>query len=787
MNPLSPFTYYRRHKRNTLLLIILIALSTMALFLMVAVLDSIPLRANANYLTQVSRVYPLTGDGLAPGIVSQIQVHPDVERVVPENGLTISYPVLLGDEGLDLLGVSTEDADYLMQYAGMRLKNGRMFETRTNELVLSDAVARALNLEVGDEIDQSVDKRFYSRLVTPFIVVGIVERDPTAVTPDGPAPRFGFVAGEYLESHELYASGENGLVVVPKANQLTTLNEFLESTVASDYTGVLTINEMMRFVTIARQSLYLIFGLVNCLVAVVVALVMAAINQIAMMQRLEELGVLNALGFDKRFLSRRLVGETAVITLLGWLAGLIVSLVFLTFLRDKVLYARGADLNVWNLAPFLFVIPIPLAVILSAVIGVRRIFSRLDAVQILERGNLSTESDKPRKAVAHSTGKPLSSLTYYRRHRRRGILLVVTMALMILGVAFPAFLMLTAVNAMKPEIETWRSMSQVYPVHSNLVDAGLAAQIRSHEDVAQVVPAISLSIQMSVPPGGFTSIPLFGVSEQDMHLLIEQLGVQLLEGQLPRPRSNDLVISEAVAKNRGLSVGDTIGGTADDDVNPLMTDNIPAEMVVAGIMGPDVPWVGLASIEFLQSHELTQGYTQRLLILPHLGREQSLNIWLEQNADTAFTGVTTYEAEVRQYEEMTTGISAAFVLVEFLIAVVAAVALTTLNTIFYSQRRQEFGILFAIGRSRMWLVLRTLRETGSTVFIAWLIGALLCLFGLILAQAWIYTPLGLNADFSNTLPWLFTLPIPIAVVLVSTAAIGRMLKKLDPIAVVERR
>lgn len=76
MNPLSPLTYYRRHKRSTLLLVALIAFSTIGIFLMVAVLDSIPLRVQASYLTQVSRVYPQAGDALEAGIVSQIQNHP---------------------------------------------------------------------------------------------------------------------------------------------------------------------------------------------------------------------------------------------------------------------------------------------------------------------------------------------------------------------------------------------------------------------------------------------------------------------------------------------------------------------------------------------------------------------------------------------------------------------------------------------------------------------------------------------------------------------------------------
>ena len=48
MKPLSPLTYYRRHKRSTLLLVVLIVLATIGVFAMVAVLDSIPQRAQAN-------------------------------------------------------------------------------------------------------------------------------------------------------------------------------------------------------------------------------------------------------------------------------------------------------------------------------------------------------------------------------------------------------------------------------------------------------------------------------------------------------------------------------------------------------------------------------------------------------------------------------------------------------------------------------------------------------------------------------------------------------------------
>jgi hypothetical protein len=114
MNPLSAFTYYRRHKCSALLSVALICLTTLGLYIMVAVLDSIPMRAQFIYLTKVSRVYPAGGDSLEPGVVSQIETHPDVADMNPDNGLHISPPTLLGLDNLRLMGVSQDDVQVLV-------------------------------------------------------------------------------------------------------------------------------------------------------------------------------------------------------------------------------------------------------------------------------------------------------------------------------------------------------------------------------------------------------------------------------------------------------------------------------------------------------------------------------------------------------------------------------------------------------------------------------------------------------------------------------------------------
>jgi hypothetical protein len=54
-------------------------------------------------------------------------------------------------------------------------------------------------------------------------------------------------------------------------------------------------------------------------------------------------------------------------------------------------------------------------------------------------------------------------------------------------------------------------------------------------------------------------------------------------------------------------------------------------------------------------------------------------------------------------------------------------------------------------------------------------------------QFGLYAPKGLALDFFNPVPWLLTLPMPLAVITVGTGLVARMLSRLDAVAIIERR
>ena len=251
MNPLSPLTYYRRHKRQTLLLVSLVTLVTLGISVMVGMLYPILEHTSIvllGPLSHFSMVYPATDLFPDPTIVSQIRAHPDVARVIPENGLQlfINVPSLVSASSLRVLGLSDGDVQALMDTCGLRLKEGRLPRPRTNELLLSEEMSNALGLHIGDQIDRSVNERYYVGIPTPLVLVGILESEPS-VSPEQRA-RVAIVSYEYLDSHERYQDlARYGVLVIAQPGREATVDDFLRHTIRSSRTKTATYELLNRW------------------------------------------------------------------------------------------------------------------------------------------------------------------------------------------------------------------------------------------------------------------------------------------------------------------------------------------------------------------------------------------------------------------------------------------------------------------------------------------------------------------------------------------------------------
>jgi ABC-type lipoprotein release transport system permease subunit len=569
------------------------------------------------------------------------------------------------------------------------------------------------------------------------------------------------------------------------------VDDFLVNEIQSRQTAVDTLQLLQARIAEDNREFYSYGTPISIILTAVITAVIGVINQIALTKRLPEFGILHATGHSKKWLTRRLALETSVLAVAGWVLGIGLSWLILHLFKVVYFAPHGHDLDPVSFPPLVSVIPLPMVVIGFTVFSANRIFSRLDAVAIVERRELSTESTSTASLKSARSLRPLAASTFYKRHKRRAVVLISAMAAAIMMVSLLIFNFTVTGDAEMAGLNNWKQMSLVRAEVGPALESGVVAQIRTHPTVGRVIPTIMLRpLSIAIPPFSDESIYTFGVSAEDMAHLVELYDLELREGHLPRPYTNEVVISQIIAQNRDLQVGDVIGSYD----HPAYEDApvLPAEMVISGIFArPATPedenWLSFASIEFLDSHEAYSGPNHSMLVVPRAGQKAALDEWLENQVASARIGTTTYWQEFAAAQESTRSTLLTIAVIESAIAIVVAVSLAVLNYISVSQRQSEFGVLSALGWHRLRLVWRTVRETAFTTTTAWGFSVVLCCIVLLGLQVGVFAPLGLRFNFFNPTPWLSTLPIPIMVLVVTAGTIGRTLTKLDPVAIIERR
>jgi len=797
MNPLSSWTYYRRHKGRAGLLIGFVALLVAGLYLMMAISWAVsiePMRSNRMFLTKFSVVMPSHGSEMNAAVVAQVRANPDVERVCPAiHSLGISLPEATGGgtSWFSLLGVRGDDLSHVLDACGAVVKEGRMLEARTNGIMLSEQIARALGLEVGDVIHDQVNREFYASIADPLEVVGILESEV----------RLGIISMEYLSGHELYRRMPTRFLVVAQKGREAAIDAFLRSEIQTSRTGVATLETLNKELAGQYRTTYTVVVPIVLLVSLAVMLVVGAVNRIDLSRRLPEFGILSATGRDKQWLTRRLTSETAMVVAVGWLLGILLSWLVLFVLKLTLFEPRGHDLRVATLAPVIMVLAVPVSVVIFRLFTVSRVFSRMDSVAVIERGELSLELPEQQSAKVAATRRksstnPLASSTFYARHKARALVLTGSMALMIMAVVLAVFMFSATHDAGKASYGELAQFDIVGARIGATLEPGLMTQMRAHPAVERVIPTFRHTmLSLVIPPFGSQSIHPYALRAEDMAYLVELFDLRLKEGHLPRPRTNEMVIPETVAENRNLKIGDVIGDPDRPAYPGAQSIRLSSPFVISGIFarpeaGGEDHWLTFVSLEYMESHEAYGTMSMSMLeylIVPVEGQKAAMDQWLLREVDGPAVVVQTYPRAAMAARQALRTTLATIALLESVIAVMAAVALAVLNYLFMSQRRSEYGVLHALGHGRRWLVWRTVRETLVTTGTAWTLSALVCLAGLLYLRFGLFEPLGLRLNMVNLTPWTFTLPIPVAVLAVTWVTVTRTLSKLDPVSIIERR
>lgn len=795
MNPLSSWRYFSRNRRYSFLIVCLSIIVTIGLYSLVAVVWGVlvePGRLAYKAFSEFSLVtlHP-TARLTQSSLLARLQSNPDIERIILTTFIRIELPGLVPGQSFqfDLLGLNEDDVIFIQDRFSAVLKEGRNLRVGTPEIVLSHSVANMLNVKVGDRYT-AVSLEYYAGMdglpkPISFEVVGIFDSEI----------EFGIVSLEFLDQVEQYKYFPPRFLVVAKEQRNEVVDSYLNSEILSVKSDVKT-KEMLnkRILNEALPGILMLLPVV-IIVGMAFSVMIVIVNGLSNARRLPELGILHTTGRSKLWLGRRLTKESTSLALIGWGLGIILTWTLLYLLKGTVLKNLGHDLNYPIWLPILFSIPIPAAIAGFTAMTVRRTLKRLDAVAIVERRELSQEWDQTyKRRIANSAIHPLAPSKYFRRNRRRAVMLITSMITMIVAVVLFIIALAVGADAKKSLLGYLSRVSIIRsPGMVQSLDPSIPELVERHPSVERMIPIAPRYSMLNVyiPPFNSAEASPFGVYAEDMAYLIELYGLELREGNLPHPGTNEMVIHETLARNRGLEVGDVIG----DPNHPAYPNaqSLETEFVISGIFAKpsgsrsETGWAFI-SLEYLQESDIFDiPDIPPMIVVPKKGQKATLDNWLENEISGVEVSVVTQAEEIALIEINVRQDMLSIAVLEIGIVIVAAIGLTVLNYIFTSLRNSELGILNALGYDRYQLVRRAFKETALLVGIAWGISIFIGLGGILIIRFVIYNPLGLTFRMFNIIPWLYTLPIPIAVMVVTTATTVRALSGLDPVTVIEKR
>lgn len=384
-NPLSPLLYFARNPGKVLPMGFVIVLSVFLIASVATIVSSIDLTILTiyGYTRHYTYVIPQRVTQYVPkDQIAVVQKDPRTDRVMEASIFFVNIKTVMGRLPFVVLGVTPENRDYLLKRVGTEvLPGGRLPAEGMPEAVLSEPLARNKKAKVGDIIAGPTDEGGISGSPVPIRLVGIL-KGPTWIA---------FTSKSFCDQTFL-TTPRSTVFTTKNPADLMALNQDLmptgrksEGKLTPSKVSLLSFQNLVHELRDSLSSMYLIMAVVNGTVIFVIALMSGMLSNIYFTQRIAEFAVLAAIGYQRKRLIARVVGETLLLTTAGWLLGAVVAVVVLTYFKSSVFEPRGMIINPRDWFAYQYTIPIPISITLFAVGTIALRLMRLDPVTIIER------------------------------------------------------------------------------------------------------------------------------------------------------------------------------------------------------------------------------------------------------------------------------------------------------------------------------------------------------------------------------------------------------------------
>lgn len=388
MPPLSPLTYYRRNITRTLPIGGAIVISCFLIAAIVTLLNSVDRSITTHY--GLTRKFSVLSSQLepnvSPAVVARLRRDPNVLRTTVVIPTIMNLHTVFGQMPVPFYGADTGEIQNAISDSGNRLVEGRLPRVNTAEVVMTRQWANNFDVKIGEWTHNKKEMLGPPPIPEKQKLVGILEGGENV----------GFCDLTYLQLEIPDVAQRTSYLFVAKPGRIEAFNKNADSLLTNPkkyglaqtdvrYAIFFTFKNLVGQLRQHLEFLYQFLAIADALVIGAVALMSGFLANIYFEQRLGEFGLLSAFGFRRERLARRVVVETGMLVVVGWLVGIGLTWTLFRVLDAAYMAPRGLILAPLDFLAIRYTLPIPILVGLSSLATVLSRLYRLDPIDIMER------------------------------------------------------------------------------------------------------------------------------------------------------------------------------------------------------------------------------------------------------------------------------------------------------------------------------------------------------------------------------------------------------------------
>lgn len=366
--------------------------------------------------------------------------------------------------------------------------------------------------------------------------------------------------------------------------------------------------------------------------------------------------------------------------------------------------------------------------------------------------------------------KPLSIFYYSIGNRKKTLTIIATISLCVAIVYFATLLAGSIFMVLKSKHEPHQYYSSVRAPQFQHIEDRIINDLKQFDVVVDVVP---FEQTFTLYHGIISSegISIYSLKNADIQYLLGKLELQVTEGRLPEA-NNEILLPKALAKNKGITIGDFIG----DEVNDK--EQLKGKHLVVGLLEGEA----LIGFQALPEDAVIQN---RALVFLHENSSE-VTQYLEGLAEKDYDAYTFKMAQMF-HDNTKAVINILVTAIAIIIAIVVSLTLANISYIHLVQRKKDLSISYALGYSLRSIKIKLILEQLLFIIVGTITGILLAIGVTAAMNVLIFEPKGQYMILIYSKGFPFVLLIPMMVLLFNILMIQRMLKKFDPIIILEGR